>query len=222
MKSNELGLRKRVDVWRTYRDSIYKESSRVGINVQNHSKLNKWIKTINSIDNSILENINNSNFNLSSGSEAKIDFSSEYAALSFEFDKLDSSIINDLNSEILLTENIKKESNFINENGDFVYSTSEKTTKLDKMLKEIYSLIESFSERIKNFPKLAKDDLQILDQSLSLAKSKANEPLTNDHKVETNSYNAGKDLKIPYFISLIGLIVLLVIIVIVISLAFIL
>lgn len=219
MKQNQITFKKRQDVWRSYRDNIYKELSKAAGLSSDNAKISKLIKNINSIDQGILADLNDININISEGSEANIDFYSQYKPLSFEIDNLDPAIIKKIENEIAQANEFRNKSKFIDESGNFVFPKTTNDQQNEEMLENIKYNIDIMSDTIKNFPELAKNDLSILEQSLSIAKSKANEPINPSNKVYAGKIKDSKDLKILYFISVIALVAILVIIIILVVLS---
>lgn len=205
--SNTIKFAKRMDLWREYRDDINRASLKVGNSFTNDKRFIKIVNQINAIDPAILANLN-SDVELTESLSFKTNLSSQYNALNFAINSLDTKLLNEIGAAL---EDASKHQNsffLVNEDGKLSEASLEKFQKQNKNLQLISARIDEIEKRIQKFPQAATNDLAALNTVLEKIKIKLKEQ-TFANRVSTTKIASSADYKKVFYIALITIIVAL-------------
>lgn len=205
--SNTIKFAKRMDLWREYRDEINRASLKIGNSLTNDKRFIKIVNQINTIDPAILTNLND-DVELTDSLSFKTNLSTQYNALNFAINSLDTKLLNEISSALEEANKHLSDYYLINEDGKLSEASLEKFKIQDQNLIQIEARIDEIEKRIQKFPQTATNDLTALNSVLEKIKIKLKEQ-TFANQVSTAKITDSTDWKKLYFISLITIIVAL-------------
>lgn len=194
---------KRMDLWRSYRDEIIKNSLKLeGIFNNNDKKISKIINNINTIDKSILAGLDSKKIELAETFVINKDIDTEYKGLKLNIIDINNNNIEQMENEIKYVEMSKKEMFLIDDNGNI----KEEKILLDNhklLLNNIENKMKEVKEKIQVFPQNANNDLKKLSQVLVNIQKKGIDSNIED-LVQEKNINNSFIFKKTYFIFIIG------------------